>query len=89
MRNESYLKVEVSVEHFGAVRALESLYSAMNLDVFVQVGSLRKAELAVRERALVGPFVCVDPEVVEKVMPLSEVLPAIFVVTLQNFDISL
>ena len=83
------LEVEVSVKHSRAVRTLESFDSAVNLDVFVKISSLSEAEPAVGEGAGVRPLVCVDSQVVEKVVPFSKVLSAIVVVTLQDLDIPL
>lgn len=83
------LQVEVSVEHFGAMRALKPLYSAMDFNMFVQVGSLSEAEFAVREGALVGALVSVDAQVVEEIVPLAEMFPALLVVTLQDLYVPL
>lgn len=40
-------------------------------------------------RALVWSFICVNAEVIEEIVPLSKVLPALLVVAFKNFYDSL
>ena len=54
--------------------------------MFIEISLLSKAETAARVRAGVGSLICVDPQVVKEVVPLSEVLSAIVVIALQDFD---
>ena len=89
MCSQVTLQVEICIEHPGAVRTFESLDSSMNLNVLVQVGFLSKAEFATWIVALVGSLIGVNPQVVEEVVPLSEVLSAVVVIALENLDKSL
>jgi len=83
------LEVEVGVEALVAVGALEALDAAMDLEMLVQIGSLSKAEAAIMEFADVRPFIRVDSEVVEEVVPLAEPLVAPNVVALEDLDVPL
>lgn len=58
----------------------------MNLDVLVEIGFLSEAEVASLLRTHVGSLIGVDSQVVEKVVPLFELLSAF--VTLENLDLS-
>lgn len=68
------------------MRAAESLYSTVNLDMFVEVCPLCKAKAAIWEGTCVGSLVGVNSEVVKEVVPLAEVLAAVFVITLKDLD---
>jgi len=83
------LEVEVGVEALVAVGALEPLDAPVHLEMLVEVGSLREAEVAIREVTNVGPFVRVNAQVIEEVMPLPEPLVAPCVVALEDLDIPL
>lgn len=83
------LEVEVGVEALMAVGALESLDAAVDFQMLVQIGSLIKAEAAIREVADVGAFIRVDSQMVEEVVPLAEPLVASNVVALEDLDIAL
>lgn len=61
----------------------------MHGQVLIQVGLLSKTLVAARLQALERPLAGVDPQVIEKVMPLPEEHVALFVVTLQNLYVPL
>ena len=61
----------------------------MDLNVFVEIRTLGEAEGATRDWAGVGSLVGVDAQVVEEVVPLPEVLAALFVVAFEDLDIAL
>lgn len=54
------------------MRAAKSFDTSMDLDVFVKVRALSKTKLAITLRTFVRPFICVDAQVIEKVMPFSK-----------------
>lgn len=56
--------------------------------MFVEVGSLGKAEVAVRVRACVGSFIRMNSQMIEKVMPLPKMFTAVVMVTFQHFYVS-
>lgn len=60
----------------------------VHMDVFVQVRFLSKCLGATHVSALKWSFSGVDSQVVEEIVPLSEVQLATFEVTLQNFNAS-
>lgn len=61
----------------------------MHLNVFVQIRSLSETEVAARDRASVGSFVCMDSKVIEEVVPFSKVLSTVVMVAFKNLYISL
>jgi len=82
------LKVEVCIEHPWTMRTAKSLDSSMNFDMFIEICSLSKAESTVREWASIRSLICVNPQMVKEIVPFSEMLSTVIMVTLQNFDIS-
>ncbi len=66
------------------MRTFEPFYSSVHFDVFIEVGPLGEGELAVLVGALVGPFVGVNPEVVEEVVPFAEGFSASLVIALEH-----
>ncbi len=57
----NYLHVEVGIETLWTVRALEPLYSLVDLHVLIEVCFLCKAYPAVSERACIWFFISMDP----------------------------
>ena len=88
MSSHVALQVEIRVEHPWTMRTSESFHSAVNFDVFVQIRSLSEAESTIWEGAAVGSFIGMNPQMIEEIVPLSKVLSTVFMVTLQNLDIS-
>jgi hypothetical protein len=86
---KSYIQVEVGKEHFEAVGARESLDSHVHFLMFVQISSLGECKAAVCLHAFVGPFLCVDPQMVKKVMPFPERFVATNCVALQDLNVAL
>lgn len=82
-------QIEIGIEHSGAVGASKSFNSSMHFHMFIQIRSLSEAESTVGEGAAVGSFICVDPQVVEEVVPLPEMFATVVMVAFQDFDISL
>ena len=60
----------------------------MHFDMFVEIGFLSEAEVALRHWALVRAFISVDTKVVEEVVPLAEVLSTVVLITLQNLYVA-
>ena len=61
----------------------------MNSQVLIQIRFLCKALVTARLLTTERPFTCVDSQMIEEIMPLSEVHVAILVVAFKNLDISL
>jgi hypothetical protein len=61
----------------------------MNSQVLIQIRLLCKALVTARFLTTERPFTCVDSQMVEEIMPLSEVHVAIQVVAFKNLDIPL
>jgi|LauGreDrversion4_2_1035121.scaffolds.fasta_scaffold116098_1 hypothetical protein len=58
----------------------------MNFHMLVQISSLSKAEIAIFESTLIRSLICVNPKMVEEIVPFSEPFVAIFMVTFKDFD---
>jgi len=71
------------------VRASKPFDSTVHFNMLVEVSALCEAEATVWEGAYVGALICMNAKVIEKVVPFTEPLRAIFVVTLQNLDVAL
>lgn len=69
--------------------ALEPLHTLVDLDVLVEVSFLCEAEAAVGIGAGVGSFVGVNSEMIEEVVPFSEMFPAVIMITLKNLNVPL
>lgn len=80
--------VEVSVEHPRAVRTSESFYSSMHFHMLVQVRPLGERESTVREWTAVWSLIGVNSKVIEEIVPLSEMLATVFMVTFQDLNVS-
>jgi len=50
--------------------------------MFVQVGSLSEAELAILMWALIWPLISVNAKMIKEVMPLPEMLPTLPMIAL-------
>jgi hypothetical protein len=87
--SNTYLEVEVCIEHFATHVAPVALHTSMYFDMFVEVGSLGEAETAVFEGAHVRALVGVDAKVVEEVVPFTEPLVAAIVITFEHLDMPL
>jgi hypothetical protein len=59
----------------------------MDFHVLVQVGFLRKAEVAALDQTGVGSLACVDPQVVEEVVPFTEMFATILVIALKDLNV--
>lgn len=77
------------VEAARTVFADELLSPGVHNQVFVQVGLLGETLHAAGLLADEGPLLCVDAKMVEEVVPLAEEHCAPFVVTLEDFNVSL
>lgn len=71
-----YFEVEVSEKRFITNFACESFYSGVHFNMLVKVCFLGEAEVTTFFGAYVGSFVCVDAQVVKKVVPFLELLAA-------------
>ena len=80
-------QIELCEELPSALVTLESLYSLVNLHVFVKVCSLCEREVTTFFEALKGPFTSVDSKVVEEVVPFFErfVTPSVSAKQLLNY----
>lgn len=58
----------------------------MNLNMFVQIGTLGEAVIAIWEITCIGPFVCVNAKVVKEIVPLPEPFLATHLIALQDLD---
>ena len=66
------VKVEFSEETSVTVLAFEPLLALMDLKMLVEVGLLGEGVITAFKSAVVRSLVGVDPQMVEKVMPLSK-----------------
>ena len=89
MSMKAYLKIKVSIEHAGTMGTAESLYSAMNFHMLVEVGSLSETEAATLMWTSVGSFISMDPQVIEEVVPFSEAFSAVIVIAFEYLNIPL
>lgn len=80
------VQVEFGKESSIAVFAEELLLALVNYKMLVQVGLLGERVVTTFNRAVVGPLAGVDPQVIEKVMPLSEHLLAVGMGACQESD---
>lgn len=83
------LEVEVCVKHPRAMRALEPLLATVHFNMLVEVSLLSEAKLAALVGTVVGPFVGVDPQVIEEVVPFPKMFSAIVEIAFQDLDIPL
>lgn len=75
------------------VGALEFVFASMNIHVLIQVGFLGEGLAAVRNLTLEGSFTSVNPQMIEEVVPLAEVLLGVvsgshadFVITFEDLN---
>lgn len=68
--------------------ATKSFDSFMDFNMFVKVGSLSKTEIAISESAFIRPFIGMNPKMIKKIVPFSEVFVTVFLVAFENFYIS-
>lgn len=71
------------------MRTAKSLDASMYLDVLIEVCSLSEAKATIFKRANIGSFIGVNPQMIEKIVPLSEMFSTIFMITFEYLDISL
>lgn len=83
-----YLKVEICVEHLVAYIAAKPFHSTMDFNVLVQVCSLSKAKPTVRHGTYIRPLLRVDSQMIKEIVPFSEPFFAVFMVALQNLNMS-
>jgi hypothetical protein len=56
--------------------------------MFVQICSLSEAEVTVRNRTHVGPFICMNSQMIKEIVPFSKPFVASFVIAFENFYMS-
>lgn len=88
MSPQMRLEVEICIKHSWTVRTPESFHATVDLHMLVEIGPLSETESTVGDGARVRSFVGVDPQVIKEVVPFSEMLATVVMVTFQNFDIS-
>ena len=76
----------LSSEFLIANFALEVAVLFMRFRVYSSVRDLIKFQIAVWHGALERPFVCMDPQVVKKIVPLLKELPTVIVITRENLS---
>ena len=64
------------------MRATKSFDSFMHFYMFVQVGSLSETKVTTSEATFIRSFVCMDPQVIEEIVPFSKVFVTIFLIAL-------
>jgi hypothetical protein len=69
--------------------ASKSLVAQMDLDMLVQIRFLGEAHAAFIVGAVVRLLICVDPQVIEEIVPFSKVFAAIGFLAFENLDLSL
>jgi hypothetical protein len=89
MSSEVTFKIEICVEHLGAIRALEALIAAVNLNMLVKVSSLCEAEGTAIKGTLIGSFIGMNAKMIKEIVPLTEVLSTFIMVALENLDCTL
>ena len=67
----------------------KSLYATVYFYMFIEIGSLSETEGASFMRAHIRSLICVDPQVVEEIVPFPEAFAAVFVITFEYLDIPL
>lgn len=85
----TYFEIEVGIKHLLTDVTAESFYSTMDLNVLVQISSLCEAEVAVRNRAHIGSFICMDSQMVEEIVPFSKPFVTSFMVAFKDLNVSL
>ena len=60
----------------------------MNFNVLVQIRSLSEAEVAVRDRTDVGPFIRMDSQMIKEIVPFPEPFIASLMITFEDFNMS-
>lgn len=68
---------------------MESFFSRMNFQMFVQIGFLCEAESTILEGARVRLLVGMDPQVVKEIVPFSEILVTSIFFAFEDLDLTL
>ena len=66
------IQIEFCKEASVTVLASKSLLALMDLKMLVEVGLLSERMITALERTVIRSLVCVDPKVIEEVVPFSE-----------------